>query len=97
MLLRHGFFLAPLLATALAQREDGANKITYPNVVNQTFNYMDTVDVTFETDYDTPWLYIFCNQSTTGTLLGKRGNDDDDHHHIMAASRVCSCMLTVYK
>jgi hypothetical protein len=60
-----------LIAVVLAQRQDGANKIVYPDVINQSFHYMDTVNVAFETDYATPWLYLFCNQSS-GLLQGKR-------------------------
>jgi hypothetical protein len=73
MVLPHGFFAALLLllVPAFAQRVDDANKILYPDVTGLTFHYMDTVNVAFETDYSTPWMYIFCNLSN-GALEGRK-------------------------
>jgi hypothetical protein len=45
---------------ALAQQTDGDNKISYPDATGLTAHYLDTIVVSYETDYDTPWLYLFC-------------------------------------
>lgn len=79
--------LLSLSATVLAQREDGANEIVYPNEVNQSFHYLDTVDVAFETDYANPWMYVFCNQSS-GLLQGKQARRYSNHVTIFSGSYV---------
>lgn len=62
---------AGLLAGAVqAQQDDGNNTILYPDSANLTYNYLDTVDVALTTDYDTPYLYWFCWDSS-GVLQGK--------------------------
>ncbi|KAI1850584.1 hypothetical protein JX266_003866 [Neoarthrinium moseri] len=59
--------LAALLLSAGAAQaasDDGNNKILYPDAANLTFNYLDTVNVAYATDYDTPWLYLWCRDAS---------------------------------
>lgn len=56
MLLAAGFFAHAVQA----QEEDGENKILYPDASGLTYNYLDTVDVALTTNYETPFLYLFC-------------------------------------
>ncbi|KAK6069143.1 transmembrane alpha-helix domain-containing protein [Seiridium cupressi] len=52
---------AGLLArVARGQQVDGNNEILYPDATGLTYNYLDTLDVALTTDYDTPYLYLYC-------------------------------------
>lgn len=58
--------LAILPAIWLAQgvlAADDENEITYPDISNLTFHYLDTIDVSYTTNYDTPWIYLWCLDS----------------------------------
>lgn len=48
------------LVTSVVLAQDTNNRILYPAIANLTFNYLDTVDVAFVTNYTSPWLYHFC-------------------------------------
>ncbi|KAK9417785.1 hypothetical protein SUNI508_01542 [Seiridium unicorne] len=52
---------AGLLArVARGQQVDGNNEILYPDATGLTYNYLDTLDVALTTNYDTPYLYLYC-------------------------------------
>jgi hypothetical protein len=58
-----------LLASAsLGQKVDGKNEITYPDT-SLSLNYKDKVVVSYETDYETPWMYIFCDDGTLQEII----------------------------
>ena len=44
-------------------KDDDENSIIYPDVANLTFHYLDTIDVSFTTNYETPWMYLYCRDS----------------------------------
>ena len=65
-LVLHQLRLCAVIATVLlgqavraADQIDGNNKFLYPPK-NSTFHYLDTVNVAYITDYDEPWLYLYC-------------------------------------
>jgi hypothetical protein len=53
-----------LLAHAIGAQVDDDNKILYPDVANLSFNLFDTVDVAITTNYGTPWLFLWCYDSS---------------------------------
>jgi hypothetical protein len=69
--------LQAFLATAIAQRSDGANQIFFPSSGDQVFNYMDTVNVAYKTTYQNPWMYLFCQSDDS--LEGKKKVDPNKY------------------
>ncbi|KAK9778390.1 hypothetical protein SCAR479_04792 [Seiridium cardinale] len=49
-----------LAHVARGQQVDGNNEILYPDATGLTYSYLDTLDVALTTDYDTPYLYLYC-------------------------------------
>ena len=65
-LVLHQLWLCAAIAVVLlgkvvraADEADDDNKFLYPPK-NSTFHYLDTINVAFKTDYDEPWLYLYC-------------------------------------
>lgn len=52
---------AALLGATVQAADQGGdkNRFLFPTK-NSTFHYLDTVNVAYTTDYDEPWLYLYC-------------------------------------
>lgn len=61
---RHFEAILPLIwLSRIALAQDDENRILYPDAANLTFHYKDTIDVSFATNYETPWMYLYCRDS----------------------------------
>lgn len=76
--------LASQAATCAADSSNddlGSVTWTFPRG-GEVFHHLDTVNVTYQSSYAEPWLYIWCyeNETENTVRFSKPSSDNVDHH-----------------
>lgn len=74
---RYALMLSIAVIARIASADSGANGTwLYPDPsTTPTFNYLDTLNASWTSDFSTPWLHLWCgiiNGNSSSPVLGER-------------------------